>query len=86
MELRKDSVGPLSLPGDPDGLSLGDSTGLVIDEEDPPLGSVCMRDGGLGEDGKGIRDPLDDDDVVGGLLLDPLGHGEQTGLVQSTPP
>jgi hypothetical protein len=58
----------------------------MVDEEDPPLGPVCMRDRGLGEDGKGIRDPVDDDYVVGVLLLDLLGHGEQTGLIQNTPP
>ena len=52
---------------------------MVVDEEDPPLGPVSVRERGLGEDSQGVRDPADDDYVARGLLLDPLGHGNKRG-------
>ncbi len=58
----------------------------MVDEEYPPLGTVGMRDRDLGEDGKGLLYPMNDDDVGGVLLLDLLGHGEQRGLIQDIPP
>jgi hypothetical protein len=58
----------------------------VIDKEDSPFALVSMRDRSLGKDCKGVLYPVDDDDMGGGLLLDLLGSGEQSGLVQNTPP
>jgi hypothetical protein len=90
VKLRQDGVWLLSLPGDapgdPDDFHKRDPAGPVIDEEYPSLDLIGVRDRSLGEDGEGVRDPVDDDYVVGGLLLNPLGHGKQTGLIQDTPP
>ncbi len=73
-------------PGDPNGLPVWDPAWAVVDEEDPLLCLICVRDRGLGEDGQGVLYPRDDDDVVRGMLLDFLGHGKQRGLIQDTPP
>jgi hypothetical protein len=69
--VHHDSVGPLvpsgDAPGGTDGFQKWDSTGTVVDEEDPPLGPVSVRDRGLGEDSQGVRDPVDDDYVAKGF-------------------
>jgi hypothetical protein len=65
---------------------LGYSSGLVIHEKYPSLGLVGVRDRRLGEDAEGVLDPVDHDYVVGRWLLDFLGHGKQTRVVQNIPP
>jgi hypothetical protein len=58
----------------------------MVHEKDFPLGLVSVGYRSLGENGKGVLYPLDDDHVGGGLLLDLLGQGKQRWLVQNAPP
>ena len=90
VKLHQDGAGTFILlgdaPGDGDGFHKRDPAGLVIHEKYPSLGLVGVGYRCLCKDSKGVFYPLDEDDVVGRLLTGFLGHGEQRGLIQDTPP